>query len=252
MTAPGRHLEALSGLSGGVAELVDAIQGVLLHADWASVHGLEGPLARHTLPVADRLDDILRRDPAPLGTRRPPARRSTGSCRDFALMLCAALRCKVVPARVRCGFAAYFNAAWEDHWVCEYWDGATGTWRLADAQIDAMLRQRQAMNFAATDVPRSMFMTAGEAWLACRVAADPASFGHGDTTGLWFVGVNVVRDHLALNGRETSDWDRWREAPVERRMVRQDDVTWLDDLARSPFQRPGGPGPGWLVSGGRL
>nr|WP_246715041.1 hypothetical protein [Rhizobium sp. BK196] len=34
-------------------------------------------------------------------------------------MLCAFLRNKGIPARVRCGFASYFSAEWEHHWLCE-------------------------------------------------------------------------------------------------------------------------------------
>lgn len=213
-------------------------------------HGPMGWMTRclATLSVAERLDDAMQRDPAPLGTIRPAARRSTGSCRDFALLLCAALRSKAVPARTRCGFAAYFDAAWEDHWVCEYWDAATRTWRLADAQIDAMLRQRQSIDFDAIDVPRTMFRTAGEAWLACRAGTDPAVFGHGDVTGLWFVGVNVVRDHCALNGCKTSDWDRWREASPDRRTVQREDVALLDSLAREPMQALSQLRPNWLLA----
>ena len=38
-------------------------------------------------------------------------------------------------------------------------------------------------------------------------------FGHGQTKGLWFMKVDLIRDFYALNNRETSAWDRWRDAP---------------------------------------
>jgi len=157
MSDPGRHAGAIATLPAGIETLHQIIQGVLVHADWAREYGLDettlDPTARKTLPIAERLDDVLKRDPRPLGVQRPADKRSTGTCRDFALALCSFLRCSGVPARVRCGFAAYFGGAWEDHWVCEYWDSETGTWRLSDAQIDHMLRQRNRIEFDSTDVP---------------------------------------------------------------------------------------------------
>lgn len=223
-----------------------------MHADWARDYGLDPATldasARRTLPVAERLEDVLRRDPRPFRDARPAMQRSTGTCRDFALLLTAFLRCKGVPARVRCGFAAYFDTAWEDHWVCEYRDAATGIWRLADAQIDPMLRERSRVAFDTADMPRGVFRTAGEAWQACRRAgADPTAFGHGSVTGLWFVKVNVLRDHLVLNHGETSPWDRWREAPSAQRVVRAEELALLDDLAARPAQPLRALPPDWLA-----
>lgn len=252
MSDPGPHAAAIAGLPDAVGSLSAIIQGVLVHADWWRDYGLDPAAldasARRTLPVAERLADVLRRDPRPFGVARSAGQRSTGTCRDYALLLAAFLRCKGVPARVRCGFAAYFDTAWEDHWVCEYRDAAAGTWRLADAQIDPMLRARNRITFDAADMPRSVFLTAGEAWRACRGAgADPGAFGHGNVTGLWFVKVNLLRDHLVLNGRETSPWDRWREAPEAQRLVREEELPLLDDLAASPAQPLVGMAPDWLA-----
>lgn len=241
MSHPGRHAGAIAALPAGIEALNEIIQGVLVHADWASAYGLAetklDAAARRTLPIAERLDDILRRDPQPLYTRRPADERSTGTCRDFALMLCSFLRCRNVPARVRCGFAAYFAGEWEDHWVCEYWDAKTGTWRLSDPQIDRLLRQKNGIEFDPADVPRQFFVLAGDAWLKCRRAeADPDAFGHGDVTGWWFLKVNVLRDHYVLNGREVSTWDRWRDAPQQKRSIPEGEAALLGDLAARPEQ----------------
>ncbi len=132
-------------------------------------------------------------------------------------MLCGMLRQQAVPARVRCGFAAYFRREWEDHWICEYW--RDGRWRRADAQLDRIIAPSLGIDFDLTDLPEDMFITAGEAWRRCRSGeADPMKFGHGEqAVGLWFVRVNVVRDHHSVNGRETSDWDTWRQA--QRRIM---------------------------------
>ncbi|MBP2486362.1 transglutaminase domain-containing protein [Rhizobium leguminosarum] len=241
MTNPGRHASAIAVLPTEVGALIQIIQGVLVHSDWITEYGLDETIlnstARTTLPIAERLDDVLRRDPRPLNIARSADKRSVGTCRDYALMLCSFLRCREIPARVRCGFAAYFSHGWEDHWVCEYWDSSAGEWCLCDPQIDQMLRQRNQISFGPANVPRQSFMSAGEAWLECRRAkADPASFGHGNVTGLWFVKINVLRDHYVLNGRETSSWDRWRDAPQPKRAVIGGELELLDALATSPDQ----------------
>jgi len=70
------------------------------------------------------VDNVFSLDPAPLGLERPAERRMVGFCYHFALLHCALLRATGTPARIRCGFAGYFEAQrWTDHWVVEYWDG---------------------------------------------------------------------------------------------------------------------------------
>ena len=54
----------------------------------------------------------------------------------------------------------------------------------------------------------------------------------------------MLRDHLGLNGRETSGWDRWREAP--RRQVLDHELERLDDLAARPDQALVEITPDWL------
>lgn len=250
MSDPGSHAATVAALPTGIGALNALIQGILVHADWAQDYGLDPATldakARRTLLVAERLDDVHRREPLPLATRRLAEKRSTGTGRDFALMLCSFLRCRGVPARVRCGFAAYFSDGWEDHWVCEYWNAKTGSWHLSDAQIDEMFKQRNRIEFDPADVPRQAFMPAGEACLKCRRSeADPAAFGHGGVTGLWFVKINVMRDHHVLNGRETSSWDRWREAPQAKRSILDDETGLLDDLAAQPTQPFVEKAPDW-------
>jgi hypothetical protein len=162
--------------------------------------------------------------------------------------LCSFLRGKGIPSRVRCGFAAYLGAGWGDHWVCEYWDGQVSAWRLSDAQMDEVLRKKYRILFDPADVPRAAFMTAGQAWLECRAGKhDPELFGHDDARGLWFIKVNVFRDHLSLNNREASAWDSWRDAPEKKRVVSDGEVALLDHLAAHPEQAMVESGPDWQV-----
>lgn len=241
MSDPAEHVAVIGDLPSDIGALNSIIQGVLVHSDWLADYGLDDGLlhaaSRTTLPVADRLSDIFERDAQNLRVARPPGRRAIGTCRDFALLLCSFLRSKGVPARLRCGFAAYFGDDWEDHWVCEYWGPKARLRRLSDPQIDGLLKARYRIEFDPKDVPRRAFVTAGQAWLGCRQdGADPDRFGHGTVAGRWFMKVNLIRDHYALNGRETSAWDGWRTALAARRVVEDRDMALLDDLAARPEQ----------------
>ncbi|MEH0424036.1 transglutaminase-like domain-containing protein [Streptomyces sp. B21-083] len=193
------------------------------------IHRVEGDLFRHTHP-ADRLhhdadtrylDDILRiviaRDGSPLTRRRAAGDRFVGVCRDFALLYCSLLRHSGVPARVRCGFADYFetDGFHYDHVVTEYWDATRG-WLLADAQLtDPEVTAAWHVDFDPMDVPRDRFQVAGRAWRDIRAgAADPSTYGlhppeEGPLHGEFFVAGNVRLDLAALNKVETLLWDIW-------------------------------------------
>lgn len=254
MSDPAGHAGLVAELPPDIGALNSLVQGLLVHSDWLSLYGLDNAdyraVSRSTLPVADRLDAILATDARDLRTPRPPGKRAVGTCRDFALLLCSLLRSKNLCARVRCGFADYFSTSWEDHWVCEYWDRQSRRWRLSDAQIDGLIAARCQIEFDPADVPRRAFMTAGEAWLGCRNGKfAPDHFGHGDLTGMWFIKINVIRDHYVLNGCETSVWDGWRAAPSSNRVIGEHEVASLDDLAARPEQPLVELAPGWLESG---
>ncbi|MGW2519404.1 transglutaminase domain-containing protein [Streptomyces sp. NPDC001617] len=197
------------------------------------IHRLEGEQFGHTHPT-DRLhndaetryiDDILRllvdRNDAPLERRREPADRFVGTCRDFALLHCSFLRHVGIPARIRSGFADYFDPGGRsdfhcDHVVTEYRDEQRGAWLLADAQLaDPSVTARWKTAFDPMDVPRDRFLVAGEAWQAIRAGeADQRSFGlhppeEGPFWGERFVAGNIRLDLAALNKVETLLWDEW-------------------------------------------
>jgi outer membrane protein OmpA-like peptidoglycan-associated protein len=132
-------------------------------------------------------------------------------------MLCAFLRQKAIPARVRCGFARYFEPGRNaDHWLCEHWRDDEGRWAVADAQLDDADRAHLRIGFDTLDLPEDQFVFAADAWRRCRAGRAAAdTFGHGSAAGTWFVRVNLVRNLLALGKREVSEWDTWRAAPAE-------------------------------------
>ncbi len=236
-----------------VETLTRVVQGVIVHAEWLANYGLDASavptISRTTLPICQRLVQV-KSDGRPLDEARAPAMRSIGTCRDFALSLCALLRATGTPARVRCGFAAYFGAGWEHHWLCEYWDQVSNQWALADAQLDPVMRSILGVPFEAHDVPRNAFLMAGEAWRKCRSAAgDSEQFGHGATKGLWFIGVNVVRDNLSLSDQVTSNWDTWREAPEAARLMTEAVMRQIDQIAEDAEGSIVDLLPFWRLSG---
>jgi hypothetical protein len=215
ITALGPHAARVRGLPDGLAALCRVVQGLVIHPYLAHLYGLaSGSVSldeTEIRPVAEMLDRVLARDTRPLEEPRPPERRLVGVCRHFAVLLCAFLRAKGVPARARCGFGAWFDPpGFEDHWVCEVWDAGREAWHLVDAQLDAEQRAAFRIRFDPLDVPRSEFLVAGDAWQRCRSGrADPMRFGILDLRGLWFVRGNVVRDLAAHAKRELLPWDGW-------------------------------------------
>jgi hypothetical protein len=169
------------------------------------------------------------------------------------LLLCALLRAKRIKARLRCGFGRYFEPTWEDHWVCEYFDGSAGQRRLVDAQIDPVLRAKHAIRFDPTDVPKNRYMTAGRAWLAARAGRQAfEDFGQGAVRGAWFLHVDVVRDALATRDVVTSVWDRWRLAFPQERRLSEEEMLATDVLARQPRTGACPFSPAWLYDGERF
>ncbi|MFE2318291.1 transglutaminase-like domain-containing protein [Streptomyces sp. NPDC059441] len=185
---------------------------------------------------AARLLRILaERGDAPLTEPRAPAQRFVGTCRDFALLHCSLLRATGTPARLRCGFARYFDEYYADHWVTEY-RLPDGGWRLADPQV----HHEYDISFDPMDVPRDQFLVAGDAWRACREkGTDPRRFGVFDLNGieglsyhgLWFVRANVLRDLAALNGVEVLPWDAWGSEIIDDTALAAEELALIDSVA---------------------
>ena len=156
---------------------------------------------------ADRIAAILLElDPAPLDTGRPPDRRVVGTCRHFAVLSCALLRRRGIPARVRCGFATYFQPGRGlDHWITEY--RRDGRWVRMDTEVlgGSVLRRP-------AELEPGQFLSGGEAWVAHRQGRiDAATFGVPGTEnwGPAEIRGNAIRDLAALNKIEMLPWDEW-------------------------------------------
>ena len=137
-TDPGRWARLLGDSPPEPTTLPRALARLLLHPFIAPLRGVDVPATatddRDVRSVEAMLDRVHARDPRPLSVERAPEQRLFCVCAGFARLAAAVLRLHGF-RRCRAGFAAYFNPGFlEDHWVCEYWDGAA--WRLLDAQLD--------------------------------------------------------------------------------------------------------------------
>jgi len=234
MSDAGAKAAVLDGLPHDVGGLAEVVQGVLIHEHIAPAYGVtlsaEQHAQAHMRGVEKVLDRIVRQDGRPLTQARPAGERVVGVCRHFTLLHVAMLRRQGMAARARSGFGAYFHKGrFVDHWVTEYWNEAQKRWVLVDAQLDQRQRELFGIAFDPLDVPRELFLVAGDAWQLCRAGkAEPDAFGILDMHGLWFVASNVIRDVAALNNHEMLPWDVWGG------MTRNDaelDLPFLDRLA---------------------
>lgn len=249
------------------------VQGLIVHDMWVGQYGMKYDKSHEypqkTAYMEDLLDKALELDNSSLALPRHPRDRVIACCREFATLMCAFLRVKGIPARSRCGFAIYFgwNGEFEDHWICEYWNGSR--WVMADPQLDpfqqssiiswslnenrdSVEKQQRIKQFDPRCLKRDEFVTGGQAWKLCREGKeDPESFGIGcpiqpdwgidSLHGLWFVRGQLLRDFAALNKVETVpylvrickklDWKPWRLVGSKDSELSQDDLVLLDYIA---------------------
>jgi Transglutaminase-like superfamily len=182
-------------------------------------------------PAARLVEVLLYLDPAPLNELREPGQRVVGTCRHFALLACALLRHRGIAARVRCGFATYFQSGQGlDHWIVEYRDDTSDRW----VRIDPEILDQDVLD-SPEDLSPGEFLTGGEAWSAFRQGKiDPASFGvyGSENWGPGEIRGNAVKDLAALNKVEMLPWDTWgRMEDAYKGLTGPDYDALLDTLA---------------------
>jgi Transglutaminase-like superfamily len=241
ITDPGANQHLFSGLPTDAAAMAEVIGGVLVHRDHTWRFGFTLPEQRREEANTRYVATILTN----LGTldERRPEDRFAGTCRDFAVLLCAMLRHAGIPARARAGFAGYFtDGFFDDHWVVEVWDDDRG-WHLIDAQVASAPKGTYTdADVDPLDVPRDAFLVGGQAWQECRAGSrelDRIGTSAAGLTGMWEVQGNVVRDLASLNRVETLPWDNWGLIPVHYDQLEPPDIDLLDRVAA--VSAAGGP-----------
>ena len=240
ITDPRSYAGLFDKLPADVPTLCEVVQNVIIHPYEAHLYGARVPKKRlgelDTRKISLMLARIQELDAQPLTVERPLAKRFVGNCRDFATLLCAMLRYQGIPARVRFGFATYFEPGfYTDHVICEYWHEAVQSWLLVDAQIDDVQRRKYHITFDTCNVPPDHFILAGKAWQMYRNGeAGPERFGifSSGPRGISFIQSGLVRDFAALNKHELLCQDIWGLADVEdEKPLFEDDRALLDRVA---------------------
>ena len=207
----GQHRDRVPSLPADPGQLSAIVRGLLIHDYTAKVQGLRFSAERmshkETVGAEAILNNVIGIDPAPLDRERPVERRMFGFCYHFALLHCALLRATGTPARIRCGFASYFEAQrWIDHWVVEYRDGSR--WTLTDPQTGRS-------NLTGDD-----FQDGVTAWNLCRSdASQSAAYGNGELWGWDELRGSLINDVAALNKVEVAGWywcDRLQVQPLDQ------------------------------------
>lgn len=252
--------------------IFQVVQGLIVHDMWIARYGVEAKDGQKRKSCSPSASDILSRAHTlkglSLALPRNPDDRVIGCCREFSLLATALFQAKGIPARARCGFALYLAPVgfYEDHWVCEYWNGKN--WVSIDPQIDPF-QQSVFQDYANTEkdidpaykqmlltldplnVSSKHFINAGSAWKMYRantvaatqfgIGADAKEYGLDTLYGAWFMRGQLLRDFAALNKVETVpflvrleeklDWNSWRLAAASDDELSQNDLTLLGEIA---------------------
>jgi hypothetical protein len=228
--------------------LAERVRGLMIHVFWLGAYGLPDDRLRAQTEtcvrsMAERLELVSRAQVAAgrkpdSAESLPSAARTIGNCRDFSLFYTALLREAGIPARARCGFGMYFipNRG-EDHWVVERWDAANGRWIISDPQLDGIMVDKLKISFDPMDLPDGVFLSGGEAWLACRGGDDPERYGIFGMKGWDFVKGDLVRDLAALADLVLLPWDLWGVMERPYVLLGERDLTALDEVSRASPMR---------------
>ena len=241
LTDPGKYADRLKDLPDDMRGLVEIVHHLGIYdvfaKDFYSVTLSDKRAADiHLRSVEAMIDEVLTMDDQPFTATRPPEHRIGCRCHAFTKLIVTLLRAKDIPARARCGFAAYFSPGrFEDHWVGEYWNADEGRWVLVDAQMDTVWQEKLNIDWNVLDVSRDGFLVAADAWTRCRKGeVNPEKFGisfYPEMNGLWFIAGNLVRDVAALNKMEMLPWDVWGAAPLPDAIFSQEQLAFYDQLA---------------------
>lgn len=238
---PGAHRLRLSELPDHPVAIADNLEEFVIHHAVARQIGFGVPAAaegdRSLRRASLLLGEVVSRDARPLSVHRALEDYLYVTCRDFALLAVSAFRERGVPARLRAGFASYFNPGyWEDHYVCEH--RFNGDWAVLDAQLGPRARAGFRIAFDAADVPLTGWRSAASTWRAVRSGElDPSLCGLASAgiAGEWWIAASVLRDAAALAGSECLPWDDWGPSHSFRsaRHVSPEQARDIDALAEA-------------------
>lgn len=202
ITNPGRYAYLYDTLPETIPQLCQVVQGLLLHVFHTNRYGVNLSEQRKKEVRLREVEDILQRamelSDQPLIQPRDPENRVISHCRDYAVLLCSFLRHKGIPARVRVGFAMYFDSELhQSHWICEYWSQNRKDWVIVDAQLDDIQARYYEIDFDPLNVPPDKFLYAGKEY----------KLVHKNSDYSFVMKRSLIQDLAALNKMEVEVWD---------------------------------------------
>lgn len=238
MTDVGSMAHMVTNIPTHIETIVTYTQNILMHQHWSQCYGLELSAERTREPFIRRFEDKLKllRDKgfAHVCEQHDNESKMIAICRDFSIVAAALCREAGIPARVRCGFATYFEQGqYIDHWVLEYWHAEQRKWIMVDAQLDALQQTILNVPFDPLDVSEDYFITAPRAWLMCREGRlNPELFGILQWWGYDYLRCNLILDVNACLGMAMQPWDMWagyKSIPMGE--WTEEDFNTMDELA---------------------
>jgi len=201
ITNPGRYTYLYKTLPETVPQLSQVVQGLLLHEFHTNRYGVNLSEQRKKEARLREVENIIQRamelSEKPLIQPRNPENRVISNCRDYAVLMCSFLRDKGISARVRVGYAIYFEELHQYHWICEYWNQEKSEWVQVDAQLDDVQKRYYEIDFDPFNVPSGKFLYAGEEF----------EIVNKDSDDFYSVKRSLIQDLAALNKIEAELWD---------------------------------------------
>ena len=268
-----RYSDKIQVRPNDVGALVKFTQNIIIHDMWLERYGVklspDRVCQQSTPSMEDILELALQLKPGPFSMERSPSEKVIACCREYTTLLCALLRMMDIPARARCGFATYLakDGYYEDHWICEFWNGTR--WQMIDPQIDDFqlnsIRtyantnkdvrsgyREMLLSLDPMDLKENDFISSAKAWRECRnqqanpitfgISADPKMYKLKSLYGMWFIRGNLLRDFAALNKvellpflsgleRNNDYWSSWRLISMKDEELTSYDWELMDHIA---------------------
>jgi hypothetical protein len=176
--------------------------------------------------------ELFRRDKRGLTAGREEENRLILSCRLTALLVASVLKSKGIPARVRSGFAPYFEIHGNrsvDHWINQYWDEKSNRWVTVD--VDGSIEPYLKLD--PYDIPEAGFDFPARVWLLVRQGKLKGNrfWNQAGWSGLAAVSEALFADFHCLMNHEIVYWHYPRYAYARFNQLTDKELGELDELA---------------------
>ncbi|MGB2787209.1 MAG: transglutaminase domain-containing protein [Candidatus Saccharimonadaceae bacterium] len=151
--------------------------------------------------AAAMLAELYRRDERGFVSDRHVKDKLVLTCRYDSILVASILKSKGIPARVRSGFAPYFEPKQsDDHWINQYWSDTEGRWITID--VDGSISYIGELD--PYDMTDGQFDWSASAWLDVRSGTtDPEYYWNAaDLRGLMPIAWELFYDFHCLMNNE--------------------------------------------------